>query len=281
MTTTPPYRAPIPGGLPAFLGLTFALSWGAWGLACLTGADITDPVVLVLFLLGGSGPTLAALALRLSGRRSPRLAEPRRIPVWVPTALVVGAIPALAAAYLPSVLGTPGTGSSEVATAVAAAGGPLLFVLTTLLMGPLSEEFGWRGYAQPRLRRRFSPLGTSVVLGAVWGSRHLPLYFLPGTWQESVGLLSPAGLLIVVGAIPLSATAWFVSERLRGGVPAAVLVHAAANGAMALFPPETLTAGLVYIGALFAVGVVVLVSGRDSAQRTPAPEARELRPTPS
>lgn len=281
MTTTP-HRAPAPGGSAPFFALTFAISWGAWGLAHLAGADITEPLVLALFMLGGSGPTLAAFALRLSGRHSPRLAEPRRVPVWAPAALAVGAVPALAAAYLPSLLGTSGVGDSDVAAAVAATGGPLLFVVITLVTGPLSEEFGWRGYAQPRLRRRMSPLGTSVVLGAVWGAWHLPLYFLQGTWQESVGLLSPEGLLILLGAIPLSATAWFVSERLRGGVPAAVLVHAAANGAMALFPPESLTAGLVYLGTLFALGVLVLVAGRDSAPRQQVTgQTRSLLPDPS
>ena len=58
-----------------------------------------------------------------------------------------------------------GSVDGSVAGAVAVAGGPLLFVLTALVTGPLSEEFGWRGYAQPRLRRRFSPLVTSLVLG--------------------------------------------------------------------------------------------------------------------
>ncbi|MEK8226149.1 CPBP family glutamic-type intramembrane protease [Oerskovia sp. M15] len=127
------------------------------------------------------------------------------------------------------------------------------------------------GYAQPRLRRRLSPLGTSAVLGAVWGSWHLPLFFLEGTWHESVGLASPEGLLILLGAIPLSAAAWFVSERLRGGVPAAVLVHAAGNAAMALFPPETFTAGLVYIGSLFVLGAAVLIAGRGALDSSSLP----------
>ncbi|MEK8226148.1 hypothetical protein NKG05_08840 [Oerskovia sp. M15] len=87
-------------GLATFFGLTFGISWGAWGLAYLAGADITEPLVLALFMLGGSGPTLAALILRASGRRSPRLAETRRLVLWAPAALLLGALPAVAAAYL-------------------------------------------------------------------------------------------------------------------------------------------------------------------------------------
>ena len=280
--TPPPHRAPAPqpapGGLATFFTMTFGISWGAWGLAYLAGADLTQSLVLTLFMLGGSGPTLAALVLRIAGRRSPRLAEGRRLLLWAPAALVLGALPAVAAAYLVPLLGTPGVGGSEVTAALAAGGGPLLFVLSTLVTGPLSEEFGWRGFAQPRLRRRFSPLATSAVLGSVWGAWHLPLFFLQGTWHESVGLASPEALLILLGAIPLSAAAWFVSERLRGGVPAAVLIHAAGNGAMALFPPVTFTAGLVFIGTLFAVGTLALVAGRGNAPRSQLREAKAPLP---
>jgi membrane protease YdiL (CAAX protease family) len=261
MTTTPPGRLPL-GGIALFLCLTFAISWGAWGAAYLAGGDIADPAVLAWFFLGGCGPTLAAAILRATGRRSPRSALPGLAVGWGLVSVAVGALPAVAAAYLTPLLGAEAVGSTEVAAAVAMAGGPLVFTLMTFFTGPLSEEFGWRGYLQPRLRRRLSPLATSVTLGAVWGPWHLPLYFLDGTWQSSVGITSLQAVIVVLSAIPLSAGAWFVSERLRGGVPAAVLVHAAANGAMALFPPVSMEAGVVYVVVLVAIAAVVLVAGR-------------------
>ena len=261
MITTSPDRLPH-GGIALFLGLTFVISWGAWGAAYLAGGDVADPVVLAWFFLGGCGPTLAAAILRATGRRSPRPARLRHAAAWGLAALAAGALPAVAAAYLTPLLGAEAVGSTAVAAAVALAGGPLLFTLMTFFTGPLSEEFGWRGYLQPRLRRRLSPLGTSVTIGAVWGPWHLPLYFLDGTWQSSVGITSPQAAIVVLSAVPLSAAAWFVSERLRGGVPAAVLVHAAGNGAMALFPPVSMEAGVVYVVVLVATAAVVLVAGR-------------------
>lgn len=261
MTTTSPDRLPL-GGIALFLGLTFAISWGAWGAAYLAGGDIADPAVLALFFLGGCGPTLAAAILRATGRRSPRPARPGRVAAWGLASIAIGALPAVGAAYLTPLLGAEAVGSTEMAAAVALAGGPLLFTLMTFFTGPLSEEFGWRGYLQPRLRRRLSPPVTSVVIGAVWGPWHLPLYFIDGTWQASVGITSPQAAIVILSAIPLSASAWFVSERLRGGVPAAVLVHAAGNGAMALFPPVSMEAGVVYVVALVAIAAVVLIAGR-------------------
>ena len=54
------------------------------------------------------------------------------------------------------------------------------FVTALLFQGPLQEEFGWRGYALDRLQARFNALGSSVILGFMWGLWHLP-YFLIGT----------------------------------------------------------------------------------------------------
>jgi membrane protease YdiL (CAAX protease family) len=44
----------------------------------------------------------------------------------------------------------------------------------TLFIGPVGEEFGWRGVALPLLQRRFAPLWASLILGTIWGVWHLP-----------------------------------------------------------------------------------------------------------
>ncbi len=53
-----------------------------------------------------------------------------------------------------------------------------LSLLENLIMGPLSEEAGWRGYALPRLETRMSALKSSLVLGIIWACWHLPLYLI-------------------------------------------------------------------------------------------------------
>lgn len=44
--------------------------------------------------------------------------------------------------------------------------------------GPLGEEPGWRGFAQPRLQSKWSPLASAAILGLVVAGWHVPLAFI-------------------------------------------------------------------------------------------------------
>ena len=51
--------------------------------------------------------------------------------------------------------------------------------------GPLGEEPAWRGFAQPRLQSRWSPLASAALLALLATIWHLPLVFMP---QFDLGL---------------------------------------------------------------------------------------------
>lgn len=240
-----------------FLGATFAVSWLPWGAALLAGGDTGRPLTRLLFVIGTFGPTAVALLLWCAGRRRPHGHNPFRASGrWLLPALVFGAAPAVVGALI--------DGTLDLATASARAatiGGPLMVIGYVLLAGPLAEEFGWRGYAQPRLRRTLGPVPTAVLLGLVWAVWHVPLFLLAGTTQAEVGLGSVQALLFFVQFVPLSYTILVVSERMRGGVAAAVAVHFANNGAAGLFPTSSTAAALVTTAAAtviaFALHVLV------------------------
>jgi len=261
-----PDRAPR-GGLAVFWALAFGLAWVPWGAAWLLGGDIADPLVFALYALGGCGPTLAAAVLWCTGRRSPRTARWGAAGRWLPAAVGIGAAPAVVAALVTPLLGGPTTDLAAGVAVVTAAGGPLLFLLVSLLAGPLSEELGWRGYAQPRLRTRLSPLATSVVLGAAWSLWHLPLFFLTGTWQSSLGIASVEAALFLLAMVPLSSAYWLVSERLRGGVPAAVALHLVGNVALTVLAVTSPVAMAVYVGVVVLTAVLVHLVTRPGAPR--------------
>jgi membrane protease YdiL (CAAX protease family) len=47
------------------------------------------------------------------------------------------------------------------------------------IVAPLGEEFGWRGYALPRLQAALHPLAASLWIGLAWALWHIPTFFVP------------------------------------------------------------------------------------------------------
>lgn len=215
-----------------FAAVCFALTWLPWAILGLLGTNIDEGAGALVFALAASGPSLAALVLWVRRR------ERRRLVTWSFSwpiaAILLGAIAPLGASVL---MGQLAAIPDHADAVVADAGGILGALAYTFLAGPIAEEFGWRGYVQPRLRQLYRPLATTVVLGAMWGLWHVPLYFLDGTGQHEDGLFTLQGLTFFLSLFPLSYVMLFVSERLRGGVPAAILVHAAWNLTQELIPP--------------------------------------------
>lgn len=68
------------------------------------------------------------------------------------------------------------------------------FVFILLFVG-LGEEPAWRGYLQPLLQKRYSPLVAALIVGVAWGFWHLPLMGGEFAWRDV-----PAFLLGVFAA---------------------------------------------------------------------------------
>jgi membrane protease YdiL (CAAX protease family) len=57
---------------------------------------------------------------------------------------------------------------------------PVMAVIA-VFTGATGEELGWRGFALPRLQRRFSALISSLILGFYWGIWHIPSWIISGS----------------------------------------------------------------------------------------------------
>jgi membrane protease YdiL (CAAX protease family) len=249
-------RAALP-----FVALAFTLSWGLWAVALALGGDVADPAVFALYAIGACGPSLATGILRLLGRSGGQRTRWAAVPAWLPVAVLLGAVPAVLAAVVPGLLGGAPFDLAVLGAAVAGVGGLLPFMAVQLVAGPLAEEFGWRGYLQPVLRRRFGPAGTAAVVGGVWAAWHVPLFLLAGTVQSQMGLFTLTALGFFMAMLPMSVGYWFVTERLRGGVPAAVLVHLTGNIALTfLFAAPSVVGGVTYLATLVVIAAVLLAT---------------------
>jgi membrane protease YdiL (CAAX protease family) len=251
-----------PRALSRFFVLTFAISWAIWAVCRVTGADVTGSSITWLFAIGASGPTIAAIILWCTTRRRTAGISTRwrRSGLWAPASALFGAAPIALTSWTTAPDDFASRLAEGTASVLADSGGVLLFVATYLVAGPLAEEFGWRGFAQPRLRQRFGLIGTSLVLGAAWALWHVPLYLLPGTGQNAVGLFSLSALLFFASCVPLSAVMLVVSERLGGGVASAVLLHFVANVGLSALPLDGARASALYLGYTVLIAVVAALA---------------------
>jgi membrane protease YdiL (CAAX protease family) len=144
----------------------------------------------------------------------------------------------------------------------------VLFVYIFFLGGAQGEEPGWRGFALPRLQRRYGPFVGSLILGPLWAMWHLPVFWVPA-WNYPPTLLNI--VMFVIAAIAFTLVMTWVFNNTKGSVFIAVLVHATFDLYMALlnglFPaPLVNDYGsnvpiLIGFGAL-AVVLVALTRGR-------------------
>jgi membrane protease YdiL (CAAX protease family) len=146
-------------------------------------------------------------------------------------------------------------------------GGPQLGLRTTqllpqvivILLISLGEEYGWRGFALPRLQKHLSALNASLVLGVIWGIWHYP-GFLIGV---GVPLDMPFTVFLVWTVLAAVLMTW-VYNNTGGSVLSAILMHSAANATFNYLPvlPEfvgQMTTFSVFLG-LLALVVVLVVS---------------------
>ncbi|MFC4588004.1 CPBP family intramembrane glutamic endopeptidase [Sphaerisporangium corydalis] len=237
MTIAPPVRQR--SGLALFFAVTFTWTWAFWLVAIsLGGPAMTSPTVIP-YLLGGFGPVIGAIVVRVrrARRRQPAPAHtvgirPSMRLFWVPPLLVLASATVLAAALLAQLVGGPMVSLAPGRDLIATVGGPVPFLVSMLIAGPLAEEPGWRGTAYPRLRASMSRLQAGLLLGVVWAVWHLPLFFVNGTVQADLGLFSWSGLLFSLSVIPMALLTGYAYES--AGVVAAIAVHFGVNATMAL-----------------------------------------------
>lgn len=241
-----------------FLLLAFGLSWIPWAVLGVLRVDVMSGPVQLVFGLAAAGPSLAALAMWLTDpvKRRRRVTATRR---WLPLAVALGAAPAAITALL---FHPAHEIAAHADAAVAAAGGVFAVLGLVLLAGPIAEEFGWRGWLQPRLRATRGRLATALVVGAFWAAWHLPLFALEGTGQSRMPMEEVA--IFFVSFLPLSVIALAVSERWQGGAWGAVALHAAVNAADGLLPPSGVGGALLQLALTTAMAAVVLVTWRES-----------------
>lgn len=136
--------------------------------------------------------------------------------------------------------------------------GPWLFPpgdaqrVAAMIIAPIGEEIGWRGFALPRLQARYSRLQAAIILGALWGLWHLMMYLM-------VGISTPVLVASIAFLIPGSVLFSWIYNRSGGSTLLAILAHAGVhlNNPNQVLPGNT-TPFWINVAVYVLLGTVVL-----------------------
>jgi uncharacterized protein len=255
-----------------FFILTYAVTWGSilavTGTLRFQGQYVPFESILMAFGAMLAGPAFTALALTafVDGEMGFKvlvtyLSRWKVALQWYLVALLVAPLSVLAV-----LLALTALVSGRFAPGFTSAG------LAIGLLAGFFGEIGWSGYALPRLRQRYSPLGSSLLLGLLWGLWHLLADFsgsAPG--QEGYWFAS----FLLFWLAPLVAyrilMVWVYTNTRS--LLMMQLMHAAYFSALfVLGPALEPELALVYHAGLtivlwLAAGLVVLITGKDLVRR--------------
>jgi membrane protease YdiL (CAAX protease family) len=220
-----------------FFVSVYSWSWLFWLPAALSGLQADMFPVPLLIALGGVSPMCIAIILTYltrgrKGRKDywQRVFDFKRIGInWY--AVILFTVPLLTAlAVLLDVLGGGKGGQLEIAARFLDQVLVIIpFAIFTLLFGPVPEELGWRGYALDGLQNKWSAFISILVLGMVWALWHLPLFFIPGTYQNGLGVSSRDFWLFMLGIVATTIIMTWIYNNNQRSTLSAVLYHFIVN----------------------------------------------------
>jgi uncharacterized protein len=250
-----------------FFLLTLGFTWLFWIPDALSKKGVLPDVIWTnLGFVGAFGPLIAALYLVYTENGKEGIKNLLRKGVdytfggkWWATILLL--FPGLICiAYIISVLVDRVIPSSE-------AEGlywflPFIVFSVMFTGGPLQEEFGWRGYALPRLQAKYSPFVSSLILGFIWAIWHFPQFLVP---PEKTGMfyITPFWSFSLTVMAANFAYTW-VYNYTNGSILGVLLLHTQMNLFFWIFPVLYTSTGYLWILGLFSLtGVIILLVDRN------------------
>ena len=265
-----------------FLIITVSLNlfvfWGPLAVFKISAASFDSGTsgpgwAVALFIIGGFTPSLTAVVLILIGKGPKHLLimikrlNPFGVSLrWHVIMLLVVALGTAGQLAIVRLIG--GTFDYSLF------GSRILWLLPLLILGPLSEELGLRGYALDRLQSRFSALTSSLITGLCWALWHLPLFYITGTSQNIYGM---SFIAFSIGLLAMSVLYTWVYNNTSGSIWGAVFFHWIFTYSLdtigsGLAPPPKLYHLLQYIPYILLAAGVIIIWGPARLSREGVPE---------
>ena len=253
---------------PALSFLSFTIVWTWIFMTAIIALVPIDPVegpqfahvALVFFVASPSvfGLLFTRIVDGKKGVRElfARAGRWRANPIWYAASLLL--IPAIAGLsfLIQGLLGGP-TAPIDLAEKLA-------FAVPISLLAAVMEEFGWRGFALPRLMDRHSALKAALIVGVGWALWHAPINYL-GLSKYGVQVIP---ILLVLLILPIAQTVimTWIHNSTKQSMLMMVLTHFSITGGSILFALPNPTAAselrsdLVMAGMLSLAAVIVVTA---------------------
>jgi len=141
-------------------------------------------------------------------------------------------------------------------------GWAILGIILPLLLAPLIEELGWRGYGVDSLRVNFNLFTTSVIFGLLWAIWHLPAFFIEGYYQNQLWHENKIyALNFFVSVFVVAFLINWVYYKTGRSIPAIVLFHAVLNFSMMALNTQQFTKCIATL-VLCIITIFVIVNDR-------------------
>jgi len=206
--------------------LSYFVFWGPlaiFGVPAISFVDDNNGPIwaIILFILGGFVPSVVGIILTgvFEGKKGIKTLLKSAIHFkigvkWVLIILLVTISYALSLLFIYSLTG----GKFDLSQFYM----HLPALIPLIILGPISEEFGWRGFATKRLLKNKSANFTSLIIGLVWGLWHLPLFYIVSTSQNNLNL---PFLVFLITVISLSFIYTYVFIKTKFSLFSAILLH--------------------------------------------------------
>ncbi len=246
-----------------YLLITFFISWLSWGILCmLTNLKIVtlnSPLGMILFAIGGFGPTISAI-MCIEGKLTFKKVKEflfshkkRTIFYLLALAIVMIAVVMLSSSFQTN---------PEMPWYIL----PIVFIVCTLFGGG-NEELGWRGTLQPIMERVIggkvkhsvmSFMLATFIVGVIWAIWHLPLWFVVGSTQQSLPFF-----LFAASAIANSFWLAYI-YRTTHSVFYCMLIHGLINTLMGFF---VINVNWILLAGYLAITIATIFIGAKSTPK--------------
>lgn len=131
----------------------------------------------------------------------------------------------------------------------------LIQIATAFFIGPLinalncfGEEWGWRGYLLPKMKKKFKLLPMLLINGAIWGIWHAPLTALGHNYGTGYPGYPFTGILaMIIFCIVMGTIFSYITMKTNSCVPA-IFAHGGLNSIAAVGIYYSIDGGNPFIG---------------------------------